>query len=685
MEAPASEREIDSAGWAVAKCAFIVVQTWSFQRPGAGELLRWGGLLGARVIPGGSQILAEMNTSELGRRARLTLAMGALGVVYGDIGTSPLYALRECFATNQALRPTHDNVLGVLSVIIWALILIVSVKYLMFVLRASNQGEGGVLALMGLTVPNREKPGRIGAVLVGMGLFGAGLIYGEGIITPSLTVLSAVEGVNVNAPGLQPFIVPVTVGILILLFSIQRFGTARVGGLFGPIMMVWFATLAVLGIRGILMAPEVLGAVNPYYALWFLGTSGWVGFVALGAVFLAVTGVEALYADMGHFGAGPIRIAWVSVVMPSLLLNYMGQGALLLQTPDAIDNPFYKLAPVWGQYPLVMLATVAAIIASQAMISGTYSLTMQAVQLGFLPRLVINHTSAHQRGQIYVPRANWMLMMACIALVVGFGSSTRLAAAYGIAVTMAMFTTSTLFFFATRWLWGWPVWKSAALVSLFMVIELVFCSANLLKVAHGGWVPLLLGAIVFTVMSTWRYGRRMLRQRLASVSLPLDGFLDDVARFKGAHVPGTAVFMAGNPNGVPLALLHNLKHNKVLHERNILLTIEIREVAHVDTFKELRVVGLRNGFHQVIGRYGFMDRPDVPQLLEACRAHGLEFEMMKTSFFLSSETIIPRQGHRWGGWREHLFAVLSRNAQRATAFFGLPPNRVVELGLQVEM
>lgn len=619
------------------------------------------------------------------RRVGLTLTVGALGIVYGDIGTSPLYALRECFIAHEGIQPNAQNVLGILSLIIWSLLLIVSFKYLAVILRASNQGEGGILALLALAVPNRQDPDRLGKWLIGLGIFGAGLLYGDGAITPALTVLSATEGLSVATNVLDPYVVPITVVILLALFAIQRFGTGRVGSMFGPIMVVWFIVLALLGVRGILLEPGVLWAFNPLRGVEFLFQNGWVGFVVMGAVFLAVTGAEALYADMGHFGPGPIRRAWTFLVMPSLFLNYLGQGALILHTPEALQNPFYKLAPVWGHYPLVILATLAAIIASQAMISGTFSLTMQAVQLGFLPRIHVAHTSAEQRGQIFVPKANSLLMIACIMLVLEFRSSSRLANAYGIAVTMTMLTTTVLFYFAARHLWNWPLWKAGSLAAVFLSVELVFWGANLLKVAHGGWVPLLMGAAVFLVMSTWRRGRRILHQRLRSISLPLEGFIEDAAQFKGLRVAGTAVFMAGNPHGVPIALLHNLKHNKVIHERNVILTIVVPEVAHVDTLSQLKVVPLKHEFYQVIGHYGFMDRPDVPALLAACKKHGLEFDMLKTSFFLSSETILPGKTQGIAHWRERLFAVLSRNAQRATAFFNLPPNRVVELGMQVEM
>jgi KUP system potassium uptake protein len=625
-----------------------------------------------------------MNT-ETSKTLNLALTVGALGVVYGDIGTSPLYALRECFLTGSHLAATPDNVLGVLSLILWAIILLVAVKYIGFVMQANNHGEGGILSLLALALPNREKPGRTGSFLLGLGIIGAGLLYGDGIITPSLTVLSAVEGLNVATPMFEHYVAAITVIILIGLFVIQRHGTGKVGGAFGPVMAIWFITIAVLGVRGILLEPSVLKAVNPWYGCVFLATDPKLAFVVLGAVVLAVTGAEALYADMGHFGAKPIRQAWYGLVMPSLFLNYLGQGALILHTPEAKENPFFLLAPSWALYPLVGLATLAAIIASQALISGVFSLTMQAVQLGFLPRMLVTHTSAEQRGQIYVPHANWTLMISCIVLVLGFGSSSRLAAAYGIAVTLTMITTTILFYYAARLLWKWSEAKAGVFVVFFLIIELAFCSANLLKVAHGGWVPLVLGAVVFVLMSTWRSGRRLLREKLQASTLPLDAFLADLHTFKTARVSGTAVFMSGNPQGAPLALLHNLKHNKVLHERNVLLTIIIKEVAHVPQKERIQVDKLQEGFLRVTGIYGFMDRPLIPELLEQCAQFDLKFEMSKTTFFLSSESIIP--GHKRGmmRWRKYLFSLMSRNSQRATAYFNLPPNRVVELGMQVEM
>jgi KUP system potassium uptake protein len=626
-----------------------------------------------------------MNTELKRRPFSAVLVLGALGVVYGDIGTSPLYALRECFHGPKAPALTPENVIGVLSLITWTLIAVVSVKYLGFVLRAANQGEGGILALLALAVPERHRPSQRNGLLIGLGLYGAAMLYGDGVLTPSLTVLSAVEGLSVVTSFFDPYVVPITVAVLVGLFSIQRHGTGRVGQVFGPVMVLWFVVLAVLGINGLRHAPEVLHAVNPLAALRFAFANGWLAFTVLGSVFLVVTGAEALYADMGHFGRAPIRQAWFALVMPSLLLNYFGQGALLLRDPAAVENPFYTLAPHWARYPLVVLATAAAIIASQALISGVFSLTMQAVQLGYLPRLAVTHTSSEQRGQIYVAKANWTLLVLCVLLVVGFGSSTKLAGAYGIAVSLTMVITTVLFGVAARRMWGWSRMRVGVALAIFLTIELAFCGANLLKLLQGGWVPLVLAGAVFLVMTTWQRGRALLRERLSKSILPLEDFLASVARDRPRRVPGTAIFMSGNPTGAPLALLHNLKHNKVLHERNVLLRIATQESAHVARGERLQVDELSEGFYRVTGHYGFMDEPDVPELLAGCGTLGLKLRLADTTFFLSSESILAgtRPGLAW--WRKRLFGVLSRNSQRATAFFRLPANRVVELGMQVEL
>jgi KUP system potassium uptake protein len=623
-----------------------------------------------------------MSTAD--RRYQLGLMLGALGVVYGDIGTSPLYALRECFHGIHAIEPNHENVLGVLSLIFWSLVIIVSVKYLTFVMRANNKGEGGILALLALAFPERDAAGRK-MWWIALGVFGAGLLYGDGMITPAITTLSAIEGLEVATQFLDPYIVPITVAVIVGLFSFQRIGTSLVGLMFGPVMAIWFLTLAALGIRGIILTPEVFAAFSPQYGIEFFVHNGWRGFLVLGAVFLVVTGTEALYADMGHFGVRPIRRAWFMIVLPALFLNYLGQGALLLQNPSAAENPFYRLAPPWTIYPLVVLATMAAVIASQALISGAYSLTMQAIQLGYFPRLVISHTSHAERGQIYMPQVNWTLMLACVGLVLGFQSSTNLAAAYGIAVSLTMAITTVLFYFAARRLWGWSKGRAGLGCAFFLFIDLSFLGANMLKIGHGGWFPIVVGIAIFTLMSTWKTGRHILRARLAASTLPYDLFLQDVRQHSPQRVPGTAVFMAGNPDGAPLALLHNLKHNKVLHQRVVVLTILTREIPSVKNAERVKVERLEEGFYRVIGYYGFMEEPNVPELLSRCEAEGLPFREEETTFFLSRETIIPTKERGMALWRERLFAAMSRNAQHATAFFRLPANRVVELGMQVEL
>ncbi len=617
----------------------------------------------------------------------VALALGALGVVYGDIGTSPLYALRSCFTGPAAVPVTRDNVLGLLSLIFWALALIVSLKYLAFVLRADNHGEGGIFALLALAFPERDKASttRVALVMTGLGIFGAALLYGDGLITPAISVLGAVEGLEVATPALKPYIVPLTVLVLVGLFSVQHVGTGGVGRVFGWVMFVWFAALAALGLSQVVRRPEVLAAINPLYAIKFFAANGWTGFHLLGAVFLVVTGGEALYADMGHFGRRPIRLAWFALVLPALFLNYLGQGALVLQDATAAQNPFYRMAPGWALYPMVALATAAAVIASQALISGSFSLTMQAVQLGFAPRVAIEHTSSATRGQIYIPWINWALMVACVGLVLGFRSSDNLAAAYGIAVVLTMFITTLLFYFAARRLWNWTPLRAGSLCAVFLVAELAFLGANLAKIGHGGWFPLAIGIVGFSLMSTWKTGRGRLRQRLANSMLPLADFLKDVAESNPTRVRGTAIFLAGNPEGTPAALTHNFKHNKVLHKRVVLLTITNEEIPYVMDAQRVTVSNLGNDFFRVIGRYGFMEEPSVPEILALCKPHGLNFREMETTFFLSRETIIPSQRRGLMMWRKRLFALLSRNAQPANAFFRLPPNRVVELGLQVEI
>ncbi|HEY6226435.1 MAG TPA: potassium transporter Kup [Verrucomicrobiae bacterium] len=615
------------------------------------------------------------------------LALGALGVVYGDIGTSPLYTMREVFYGTHPIDPTTQNIYGICSLVFWSLTIIVSIKYLTFVMRAANKGEGGVLTLLSLAFPDRNDRNikKWRALMISAGVFGAALLYGDGIITPAVSILGAMEGLNVATPKLTPFVLPISVAVILLLFSVQRFGTGRVGVIFGPVMALWFLTIGALGVKGIIARPDVLLAISPHHAIRFFVENGIHGFIALAAVVLCVTGAEALYADMGHFGRRPMKLAWFWLVFPALLLNYFGQGALLLSDPTAKVNPFYYLAPRWMLYPLVALATSAAVIASQALISGAFSLTMQAIHLGYSPRMAIDHTSMHQKGQIYMPRVNWILMIGCIALVLGFKTSSNMAAAYGVAVTFTMLITNVLFFFAARRLWHWSAVKALFLCSLFFIVEGAFAGANVVKITHGGWVPLAIALMVFTFMSTWKSGRALLGKRLSASSLPIDLFLQDVVHNPPKRVPGTAIFLAGNAEGTPLAMLHNLKHNKVLHQRVVLLTVATADAPHVDEEDRVRVETLQEGFYRVRGFYGFMEEPSVPELLELCAAKDLKFEYEDTTFFLSRETIIPSDKPGMWLWRERLFAYMSRNAQRATAFFRLPANRVVELGMQIEI
>jgi KUP system potassium uptake protein len=624
----------------------------------------------ARAAPTGRQLFA--------------LALGAVGVVYGDIGTSPLYAMRECFHGLHAIDPTRDNVLGVLSCIFWSLILIVSIKYLVFVMRADNRGEGGMFALLALVPRDLGRPRRI-AILTALGIFGAALIYGEGMITPAISVLSAVEGLKLATPVFVPYVVPITIGILVALFAAQRRGTAGIGAVFGPVMILWFLTIGGLGLSWLLRDPHVLVALSPTYAVRFFLHNGLHAFFTLGAVFLVVTGAEALYADMGHFGKRPIRIAWFALVLPALVLNYLGQGVLLVHEPAAADNPFYRLAPDWALYPLVALATAAAVIASQALISGAFSLTRQAVQLGYMPRVQIVHTSEEEIGQIYIPGVNWLLMVASIGLVLGFRESTRLAAAYGIAVTLAMVITTNLAYAIARGHWGLRRRAALPVYMAFLAIDLAFVCANVLKIADGGWFPLAVGLSIYTLMSTWKSGRELLSQRLARGAVPFEEFVKTIQPGSPPRVPGTAVFMSRDPVATPAALLHNLKHNKVLHERVVLLTLLTEEVPSVPPEKRAEVTDLGNGFYRLCARYGFLQSPGVPDVVERARAQGLDLQTMHTTFFLSRETLIPSRKRGLAIWREKLFWLMARNAVRPTDFFRIPPNRVVELGMQIRL
>jgi KUP system potassium uptake protein len=616
------------------------------------------------------------------------LALGALGVVYGDIGTSPLYALKECFTGTHSVAPTPDNVLGVLSLVFWSLVFVVVVKYLAFVMRADNRGEGGILALLALV--SRKEAGGRRKLLILLGLFGAALLYGDGVITPAISVLGAMEGLTVAAPGLEHFVVPLSLAIIVGLFVLQRTGTARVGAIFGPVMLVWFVSIAALGVRGILHDPSVLRAVWPGHAVTFLARGGVASYLVLGAVVLVITGGEALYADMGHFGKRPIRAAWYAVVMPALVLNYFGQGAIMLHDPAAARNPFYLLAPDWAVYPLIGIATAAATIASQALISGAFSLTHQAVQLGYSPRVTIRHTSSTEIGQIYVPEVNWLLGIACVLLVLGFQSSSNLAAAYGIAVTGTMTMTTILFHRVARDLWRWrraPTW---ALTLSFLSVDLAFFGANVVKIEEGGWFPMVAALLVFVLMSTWKAGRTALAEQLKDAGLPLELFLADIARRKPQRVPGTAVFMTSNLGAAPPVLLHHLKHNKVLHERVLIVSLLNEQIPAIQDAGRVTVVELGSGFWQVISRYGFMETPDVPALLGSLTkrpgdASRVALVPMDTTYYLGRETLLPNGPSRLSTWRKRLFIVMARNAVTASQFFGLPPNRVVEMGAQIQL
>jgi KUP system potassium uptake protein len=601
-------------------------------------------------------------------------------VVFGDIGTSPLYTIRECFFGSHSVPPTHDNVLGVLSLVLYSLLLVISVKYVAVVMRADNRGEGGIMALTSL-LPVQGAGGR--GVLLGLGIFGAALLCGEGVITPAITVLGAIEGLRVVTPFFDPYVVPIAAGIILVIFAIQKSGTHRVGVVFGPVMVIWFTTLAALGLPWILAQPAVLGAVDPRHAVVFFTQHGFHGFAVLGAVVLAVTGGEALYADMGHFGTRPIRLAWLALVLPALLVNYFGQGALLLINPDAARQPFFLLAPSWAQLPLVGLATAAAIIASQALISGVFSLTHQAVQLGYSPRLDVDHTSSQQKGQVYVPQANWALMIGALAIVFMFRSSSALAAAYGIAVTGTMVITTILLYVIAVERWRWPRPVALFVMAGFFTIDLAFFGANLLKVFSGGWLPIVIGVVLFTLMTTWKKGRQILAERLVARAIPLEEFMAtlDPATIR---VPGTAVFMTAQAHGTPPALLHNLRHNKVLHERVVVLTVKTTNTPHVSPGERLSVEPLGQEVYNVTLRYGFMDEPHVPEALALAGDHGLPIDPDTSTYFLGRETVIVTRTARMAVWRERLFVVMARNAVRATAFFRLPPERVVELGVQVE-
>jgi len=613
------------------------------------------------------------------------LVLGALGVVFGDVGTSPLYTMRVVFSGEHGLPLTAANVYGLLSIVFWSLIIIVTLKYVTLIMRADNRGEGGILALTALVSHGVAHRSRTRWWLVGFGIFGAAMFYGDGMITPAITVLGAVEGLEVMAPALRSYVVPVAVVILVGLFWIQRRGTASVGVMFGPVMCVWFGVLAVLGLLQIVERPDVVAAISPLHATAFVLANPLAAFLALGSVVLAVTGTEALYADMGHFGVSPIRRAWLFAVMPALVLNYFGQGALVLADGAAIKNPFYLLAPQWALFPLVILATLAAVIASQAVISGAFSLTRQAIQMGYCPRLKILHTSDREIGQIYVPFINWTLFVAVTLLVLGFRNSDNLAGAYGIAVVMAMMIDSVLIYVVMRRVWEWGVPLAVAIAAPLIAIDFAFLASNSLKIPDGGWFPLLIGGVVFTLLTTWKRGRSILMDRLDEDSMPLDTFIESIGASPPPRVPGTAVFLTSTSNRVPHALLHNLKHNKVLHDRTVFLTIHTRDIPRVPAAERITITDLGFHFWKLQAHYGFIEDPDVPALLETCGERGLEFDMMDTSFFVSRETLIATVTPGMALWREQVFVALSKMAVKATDFFHVPTNRVVELGTQVEL
>ena len=611
------------------------------------------------------------------------LCLGTLGVVYGDIGTSPLYALRECFDREHGVALTGDNVFGVLSLVFWSLTIVISIKYLVYVMRADNGGEGGVLSLMALAAAGRMPGRRAKAVILFLGLFGAALLYGDGMITPAISVLSAMEGVQVAAPSLGHFVVPMTVAVLMGLFLLQKRGTAGVGAIFGPITLIWFVVLSVLGIGQIVTHPAVLAAISPTHGLSFLARNHLHGFLVLGAVFLVVTGGEALYADMGHFGARPIRMTWFAVVLPSLLLNYFGQGALLLNHPETVSNPFYLMAPSWAQLPLVFLSTCATVIASQAVITGAFSLTRQATMLGYWPRMQILHTSAKEIGQIYVPGINWMLMVATIGLVIGFGSSSNLAAAYGIAVTTTMVITTILAHMVARVRWGWSRPASIGLTALLLIVDVAFFSANVVKIEHGGWFPLLVAGALFLIMTTWKKGRALLGKQIREGIVPMEDFFERMLRETTIRVPGSAIFMTSNAEGAPPALMHNFLHNHAVHEQVVLLTILIEYTPVVDRERRVQVEPIQHGFVRIIARYGFMENPDVLALM--ARADTPKLPIDHTTFFLGNETVLGAERKGMFHWRTRLFAFLARNAGRPTTFFNIPSRRVMEIGAQVSL
>ncbi|TLX23152.1 potassium transporter Kup [Thermomonas fusca] len=622
-----------------------------------------------------------------GKAAGLALVVGAIGVVFGDIGTSPLYTLKEAFSPHYGLRNDHDTVLGVLSLAFWALNIVVTLKYVTIIMRADNDGEGGIMALMALAQRTLRKGSRSAYVVGILGIFGASLFFGDGVITPAITVMGAVEGLEVAAPGLGRFVVPIALVVLAGLFAAQRFGTERVGKVFGPVMVIWFVALAAIGVWNVVAAPEVLKAFNPWWGARFFVEHGWHGVFILGAVVLAVTGGEALYADMGHFGAPPIRHGWYFFVLPCLMLNYLGQGAVVLQRPGAVSNPFYEAVPEWALYPMIVLATMAAVIASQSVITGAFSVSRQAMQLGYIPRMRIKHTSHDTIGQIYIPGINWGLALLVFGLVLAFRSSSNLAVAYGISVSATMLIDTLLLALVARMLWPRARYWIVALCLGFLVVDVAFVAANGAKLLQGAWFPVVLGIVLFTVMRTWRRGRELLNAEIHKEGIRLDTFLPGLMLAPPVRVPGTAVFLTASPDVVPHALLHNLKHNKVLHERNVFLTVETLTVPYAPQERRMKIDPIAgDDFHRVIIRYGFMETPDVPlALMRSCDQCDLVFNPMDTTYFVSRESIVAARRRGMPVWRDKLFAFLHRNAAPATTFFRIPGNRLVELGAQVEI
>ena len=612
------------------------------------------------------------------------LTLGAIGVVYGDIGTSVLYAVKEVFGSGH-VPFTPDNIYGILSIFFWTLTVIVSLKYVVLVLRADNNGEGGLIAMLALASQAVKDKPRLRKVLLAVGIFGTSLFYGDGVITPAISVLSAVEGLEVVSPHFKQYVIPLTLVVLFCLFAVQKRGTSGIGKFFGPVTLIWFLTIAVLGVSHIVTHPEILWAMSPHHALGFMWAHPGISFIILGAVVLCVTGAEALYADLGHFGKRPIRLAWFGVAMPALTLNYFGQGALLLAEPEAVKNPFFMMAPDWALVPLVVMATLATVIASQALITGAFSVTKQVIQLGYLPRLNILHTSVRDTGQIYIPLVNWGLFVAIVLAVVMFRSSSNLAAAYGIAVTLDMLITTTLTFFVIRFGWGYPLALCVAATGFFFVVDLAFFASNLLKLFQGGWFPLMIGGGVFMLMMTWKQGRSLLNDKLRADAIDLKDFLESVFLSPPTRVDGTAVFLTAEPGAVPNALLHNLKHNKVLHRQNLFVTVRNHEVPWIGRDKRLQVEPLGHDCWQVVVQYGFKDDPDIPSALHQLRVQGCDVEPMTTSYFLSRDTIIPTIGSGMAPWREKLFAQMHHNASGAADFLHLPSNAVVELGSKIEI